>query len=228
MSVVLRYAALLLAVTVGLWGCTDEGAYEGNSADRADLRFASSVEVGDIILTNSQGAGCWYLSGFQNAFTGFRYCHAALVIERTGANGITTIEAASPTVNVDIFEDRQEELSAYTGPGTNIVVLRVLDEDGNKLSPEMIDQVIARSKEFLSASYVPPPIDIDGDPNETGIYCSMLPYRAYFDATGIDLDGFFPGIITPDELYKSRRTMLVYESSPPEPNEPWPDPDEDF
>ncbi len=206
-------ALLLLALGLSV-GCTAEESYQPRGAtERADLAFAGSVKVGDIILTNDDaGRGCWYLNDVQNWLTDFRYCHAALVIERHGERGITTIEALNVSDGVQILEEREQVLSPYTE--TKLVVLRVLDDEGKPLDAEVMKDVITRARTYTSAPYVEPPIALDGNPDETGIYCSMLPYRAYLDAAGIDLDGSFPSIVTPDELYTSAHTGIVYESAP--------------
>ncbi len=204
---------LTLALSTSL-ACTAEESYQPRGAtEKADLAFVSSVKVGDIILTNTDsGRGCWYLSDLENWVTDFRYCHAALVIERHGERGITTVEALGVSSGVQILEERERQLSPYTE--TKLAVLRVLDDEGKELAPEVMKEVIAKARTYTSAPYVEPPIALDGDPDKTGIYCSMLPYRAYLDAAGIDLDGSFPSIVTPDELYTSAHTGLVYESAP--------------
>lgn len=208
--------SLILSLILFLGACANAPVppEEGNP-DRADLSFASLIQVGDIILTNNKsGSGCAYLNVVDNFFTFFTYCHAMLVVERHGTQGLDTIEALGPGLGVHLMENRHWFLDEYSHKA--IAILRVQDEDGNDLSPEKIEQVIRRSHEFTKTHYEEPPVDIDGDPLETGIYCSMLPYRAYLDTVGIDLDGIFPFVITPDELYNSDFTRVVFESVPEE------------
>ncbi|MCP4449405.1 MAG: hypothetical protein GY811_29340 [Myxococcales bacterium] len=174
------------------------------------MSFVPSVEVGDIILTNKNAErGCDYLGWAENLLTQFRYCHAMLVTGHDKATGISIVEAYPPYVRV--VENKQYYLSDYTD--TKLAVLRVVGEDGEPLSPELKKDVVDKGLSFESIPYVFPPIDIEEDPKE-GLYCSMLVYRSYLDAAGIDLDGWFPGIVTPDELYASDRTVVVFEAAP--------------
>src|SRR5512135_937038 len=87
-----------LALACLLSGCIavlDDPEAEGERARTTnELAFAEKVRVGDIILTSTSAErGCWYLNKVENWYTNPRYCHAALVVERTGETSFTTIEA---------------------------------------------------------------------------------------------------------------------------------------
>lgn len=209
----------LLLAALALGGCDTEEIDNGFDSTRADLSFLPSVQVGDIILTSKNPErGCDYLNWFQNFLSNLRYCHAELVIdvkEYAGDTSITTIEAASIRTDVVIRKQRQRSLSRYTD--TKLAVLRVVDENEQPLSAQLLSEAVAKSQEWIDVDYIVPPIDIDGDPKEVGTYCSLLIYRAFLDTTGIDLDGWLAFVISPDELYESAHTQVIFESAPQDP-----------
>jgi len=235
-------AVIITLVLGGCGGIEDETSWDpwggGGKADGiddvpAELAFATKIRTGDIILTSSDPErGCWYLNKLENWATNPRYCHAALVIAREGATGITTIEALNVDQDIQVLTGREHDLADDLE--TKLAVLRVVDDGGQPLSSDSIQAVVSKALEWVDVEYVEPPISLDGDPLKKGLYCSMLPYRAYLDATGIDLDAFslnrtimVPFIVTPDELYESDNTKVVLESAPQDPahvpQEPWPD-----
>lgn len=218
---------LVLALLLGACGGIDEldplgPGPSGGKADSLDnvppeLLFATRVRAGDIILTSSDPErGCWYLNSVENWALDPRYCHAALVTEKVGLTGITTIEALNEGQDIRVLEHQEHSL-AYDME-TKLVVLRVVDDEAKLLSQSQISAVVAQALEWKDVEYKEPPISLHGDPRETGLYCSMLPYRAYLDAAGIDLDSYSPPfIVTPDELYSSSNTRVVLESAPKDP-----------
>jgi len=181
-----------------------------------DLEFVNRVRPGDIVLTNvDSGRGCWYLNKLENWAMSPRYCHAALVTE-TDESSVTTIEALNPSQNLGIMKGRQDSWASYVQ--TKIAVVRVVDDEGQHLSSDEIQNVVDKALSWKDAKYVEPPISLHGDPMETGLYCSMLPYRAYLDATGIDLDGGnVPLIVMPDGLYQAKNARVIFESAPKDP-----------
>jgi hypothetical protein len=211
---------LLLPACVGL--LEDPSAGERSTATN-DLAFVAKVQVGDIILMNDSAVrGCWYLNKVENWYTDPRYCHAALVVERYGETGITTIEALNTTDNIQVLPSREARFARAIE--TKLAVLRMKDKEGRPLSEEDIQKVVDQALAWRDVKYVEPPIKLDGDPFETGLYCSMLPYRAYLDAVGIDLDASWhersvtvPFFVTPDELYEARNSSVVFESAPQDP-----------
>jgi hypothetical protein len=103
-------------------------------------------------------------------------------------------------------------------------VLRVRDDEGKPLSTTQLEKVVEKALSWEEAPYVEPPISLSGDPMKTGLYCSMLPYRAYLDALRIDLDAVWtdrsitvPFFVTPDELYEAKNVTVVFESAPQDP-----------
>jgi hypothetical protein len=211
---------LLLPACVGLLEDPEHGE---RSRATNDLAFVAKVQVGDIILTNdSAERGCWYLNKVENWYTNPRYCHAALVVERNGETGITTIEALNTSENIKVLPERQERLARAIE--TKLAVLRVKDNEGRPLSEQDLQKVVDQALAWTEVKYVEPPIRLDGDPFETGLYCSMLPYRAYRDAVGIDLDASWhersiaiPLFVTPDELYEAKNSSVIFESAPQDP-----------
>jgi hypothetical protein len=201
----------------GAWGKAD--------GIPAELEFATKVRVGDIILTSSgDGSSCWYLNKLQNWATKPRFCHAALVVERYGEVGFSTIEGLNESQGIQVITDAHE----WLGNDPILAVLRVVDDDNEPLADEAIQEVVKTAMGWLDVEYIDPPISLHGDPHETGLYCSMLPYRAYLDATGVDLDAFsiyrtimVPFFVTPDELYESPNSRVIYEK--PSPEEPKPE-----
>lgn len=105
-----------------------------------------------------------------------------IVVDRRSDTGITVVEALEPGAGVGISSHREYTLHPGAVPPGPVKVM---------------EEVVERAREFRAAPYTEPPLRLDGDPLETRIYCSMLPYRAYLDAAGIDLDGYFPFAITP-------------------------------
>jgi uncharacterized protein YycO len=196
---------------------------KADNVDDAIQQLASQIQVGDIILTsNEPGRGCWYLNKVQNWAIDPRYCHAALVIERNGPTSVTTIEATNSDHGVQVAHGREQEL--VFNIFTKLAVLRVRDGNGQTLDSGTIQAVINKALQWTGAKYAEPPVSLHGDPHQTGLYCSMLPYRAYLDGAGIDLDAFsmqrttvVPFVVTPDELYESPRTEVVFESAPQDP-----------
>lgn len=213
----LSFFLLLATIMTGCGVGLAEGDEELTRGAASNLEFARDVKVGDIILTSTNAErGCWYLNDAQNWYTDPRYCHAALVVERVGETGITTIEALNPSQNIQVLTDREQDLEGYLE--TKLAILRVKGKDGQPLSEATIQKVIEKALSWRDVKYVEPPISLSGDPKETGLYCSMLPYRAYLDAARINLDSIsIPFFVTPDELYASKRVEVVFESSPQDP-----------
>ena len=218
---------LLLALACWLPGCIavldDPEAQGERTRATNELAFAEKIRVGDIILTNTSAErGCWYLNKVENWYTDPRYCHAALVVERTGETSFTTIEALNTSDNIQVLPERQSSFARYTE--TKLAVLRVVDDEGRPLSDERIRAVVDQALAWKDVRYVEPPIPLDGDPRETGLYCSLLPYRAYLDGTGVDLDASWsersvvvPFFVTPDELYEAPNSRVIFESAPQDP-----------
>jgi hypothetical protein len=206
------------------------GKADGMDEVPAELAFATKVKVGDIIVTSDNPAvGCWYLNKLSNWATKPRFCHAALVVGRDGPAGISTIEALNEQQGIQIMDQRQWGLVS-----TKLAVLRVRDDQGAPLSDVEIQKVVTTAKGWEDVEYREPPLSLSGDPHTTGLYCSMLPFRAYLDATKIDLDAYWfmrtasvPFIVTPDELYEAKNSIVVHEEGPDVSPTPDPTPDQD-
>ena len=216
MSVITKLACLLLVTGAG--ACTD--AYDGEfDSDKQDSTFTeqerellSSIQVGDIILENSDGGrGCWYLNGIENLAIDPVYCHASLVIAKLSEHDIITIEALNPEAGVSIELDKQYDIVASNKE--NLAILRVTDDDGKDLDEATLQRVADYAMNWDGIAYTEPPFAQDADPFDKGLYCSMVPYRAYLDVLDIEIDGgWIPFVVTPDNLYMADDTRVVYET----------------
>lgn len=195
------------------------GGKADTATDRLEARLAALIEVGDILVSSSdEGEECWYLSALENWATRPWFCHAALVVGKDQENGISTLEALNEGQDIQLLTHQEGSLPYET----KLAVLRVNDKSGLPLSPWQIQNVVVTAMQWQDVEYQEPPLPLYGDPHETGLYCSMLPFRAYYDATGIKLDAFWisgpgivPFIVSPDELYGSKHTWVVYEHGIP-------------
>ena len=141
-----RLSGILLAVTMTGCGVELAGADDelSRGASSNELAFARDVKVGDIILTSDNPKrGCWYLNKAENWYTNPRYCHAALVVEKTGETGITTIEALNTSQNIKVLSDREQDL--VSDLETKLAVLRVTDPQGEELPAETIQTVVEQA-----------------------------------------------------------------------------------
>lgn len=180
-----------------------------------EINIGKYAKPGDIMLTSSDsGRGCWYLSDNINKVLDPRYCHAELIIEVDENGDLRTIGALNEGQDVQIQRYTNEDLVDQAE--TKLAILRVRKDDGSELSKDEIGEVLEAGQSLIDAEYEEPPYRKKGDGSKT--YCSLLPYSAYLNGVGINIDGMrIPLAVPPDALYKSSNTYEVYESSPEDP-----------
>ncbi len=182
------------------------------------MAASSLVQPGDIIMGSSQdGFGCWYLNNFQNSVLRPHFCHAAMVIEVREPPSlddpytIVTIEAFNEDAGIGVNRRFHRTFQRFF-ENQKFAVVRVVDDEGYDLPEEDIQAAIDLAVSWEDVHYRLPPFRQDGVVEETGTYCSHLPYRAYLDALGIDLDGgWTPLLIHPDDLYRSENVRVIAE-----------------
>ncbi len=193
---------------------TTDGIAGELAVDESTDSRVSQIRPGDIIVVSDEsGRGCWYLNRLENMVTNLRYCHALLVVavdQDVPQRNVTVIEAFNSRQGVGVTTLWQQLAPYYA----KLAVLRVVGKEGVPLPGELVQFAIDTALQWEGGPYAEPPLSDTGDPLEDGLYCSFLPFRAYLDGLGIRLDGgMTPFIVTPDDLYDTARTVVVYQTS---------------